>query len=239
MVKIIIDDKTFEAPEGTTILQAARSVGINIPTLCFNEELTPAGACRVCVVEVLGPERAELASACNTPVYDGMVVATASPAAAAARRTSIEMLLAQSPHSRQISSLAASCAAEKQEFELEAKECILCQLCVRACREAIGVEAITLVTQGPGRREPAHVEVDWDKCIACASCAYICPTEAITAEDAGDVRTISITRYRNEFKMKACSACGALYAPEKQIQFMAEKSGLEMEKFELCMDCRP
>jgi len=239
MVKININGKNLEVPEGATILKAARDAGITIPTLCFNEELTPAGACRVCVVEVLAGDEPELVTACDTPVREGMVIVTAGPAAERLRRTSIEMLLAQRPHSSQIDSLAARYGAEKPDFELDAKECILCQLCVRTCREATGVEVITLVTRGPGRNEPAHVEVDWDKCIACASCAYICPTEAITAEDTGDMRVISITGCRHEFKMKCCSACGALYAPERQIEFMAEKSGLEMEKFELCMDCRP
>jgi len=239
MVKIVIDDKHIEVPEGTTILKAAVDAGITIPTLCFNEELTPAGACRVCVVEVASEGEPDLVTACDTPVREGMVIATAGPAAERLRRTSIEMLLAQSPHSSRISTLAARYGAEKPDFDLEAKECILCRLCVRTCREATGVEAISLVTRGPGRTEPAHVEVDWDKCIACASCAYICPTEAITAEDTGDLRVITIAGNRNEFKMKRCGACGAYFAPEKQIEFMAEKSGLGMEKFELCMDCRP
>ena len=76
MVSVTIDNKKVSVPEGTTILKAAKSVGINIPTLCYWEGLNEIGACRVCVVEVEGNKR--LPAACNTAVEEGMVIRTNS-----------------------------------------------------------------------------------------------------------------------------------------------------------------
>ena len=85
MVKITIDDKVVEVPADSTILEAAASVGINIPTLCYLKDLNEVGGCRVCVVEVEGAE--QLVAACNNNVIDGMVVHTNSPKVRAARKT--------------------------------------------------------------------------------------------------------------------------------------------------------
>ena len=93
MVKLTIDGQTVEVAKGATILEAARTAGIDIPTLCFFSELNDIGACRVCVVEVEGEDR--LAAACNTAVRDGMVVRTSTHAVKAARETALKLLLSQ------------------------------------------------------------------------------------------------------------------------------------------------
>ena len=93
MVKLIIDDREVEVPEHTTILDAAASVGIKIPTLCYLRDLNEVGACRVCVVEIEGID--QLVAACNNYVLDGMVVHTNSQKARVARKTNVEFLLSQ------------------------------------------------------------------------------------------------------------------------------------------------
>lgn len=104
MVRLIIDNCEVVVPEHTTILDTAKSVGIQIPTLCYLRDLNEIGGCRVCVVEVEGCD--QLVAACNNYVLDGMVVHTNSPKAREARRTNVQLLLSQ--HDR---SARAACAA--------------------------------------------------------------------------------------------------------------------------------
>lgn len=94
-VTLVINKKEITAPEGTTILEAARQAGVYIPTLCHDPELTPWGGCRLCIVEVRGHRN--LPASCITPVRRGMVVETESPAVCHARRTLMELLLANHP----------------------------------------------------------------------------------------------------------------------------------------------
>ena len=91
MVKLVIDGKNIEVKEGTTILEAAKINGINIPTLCFLKDLNEIAACRVCVVEVEGIEKC--LTACNNQVSDGMVIHTNSKKARAIRKMNIELIL--------------------------------------------------------------------------------------------------------------------------------------------------
>ena len=104
MVKLTIDNYEVVVPECTTILDAAKSVGIQIPTLCYLRDLNEIGGCRVCVVEVEGCD--QLVAACNNYVLDGMVVHTNSPKAREARRTNVQLLLSQ--HDSQCTSCVRS-----------------------------------------------------------------------------------------------------------------------------------
>ncbi len=239
MVRLTIDNNPVEVEAGTTVLKAADKAGISIPTLCHNDELSPAGACRICVVEIIQDGVSILATACNQPAADGMEIRTASEQALKARKLAVELLLAQKPHSEILQKIAAALGISRSSFNTPQKECILCRLCTRACQEAVGVNAITFVAKGH-ERENTEADVVWsyEKCIACGSCAYICPTQAVTLQDEQDVRIIKTPSGRMEFKLKTCSKCGSYYAPEKQVQHMSRISGLPLEKFDLCMDCR-
>jgi len=240
MVKLTVDNKPVEIEEGATILEAAMKAGIAIPTLCYNEELTPAGACRVCVVEIAAEPSSITVTSCNYPVAGGMVVSTKSEKALKARKLAVEMLLAQHPHSEKIAKLAQTLSLGEPRFSVKADECILCRLCVRTCQEVVSAGAITFIAQGL-ERENKEASVVWnqDKCIACGSCAYICPTQAVTLADNQGTRVINTPSVKMEFKLKACTKCGNFYAPEKQLAYMAKTAKLPIEKFDLCPDCRP
>ena len=239
MIKLTIDNKPVEIEEGATILDAAAKLGIPIPTLCHNEELSPAGACRLCVVEIGSEKGSMTVSSCNYPVKDGLVVSTKSEMVVNARKMALEILLAQSPHSEKLNMLALSFGIEKPRFQIKSEECILCRLCVRTCNEVVGVGAITFMAQGINREnKESCVEWDADKCIACGSCAYICPTQAVTLSDGQATRVITTPNVKMEFSMKACSKCGSHYAPDKQLAYMSQASGVPIENFDLCMDCR-
>jgi ferredoxin len=172
-------------------------------------------------------------------VAQGMVVSTKSEKALKARRLAVEMLLAQHPHSEKITMLAQKLSLSEPRFSVKSEECILCRLCVRTCNEVVGAGAITFIARGLGR-ENKEAAVVWnpEKCIACGSCAYVCPTQAVTLNDYQGIRTIITPSIRMEFKLKACTKCGYFYAPEKQLVYVAKTAKLPIEKFDLCLDCR-
>ncbi|MCL2150069.1 MAG: 2Fe-2S iron-sulfur cluster-binding protein [Dehalococcoidia bacterium] len=238
MSKLTIDGKTVEAAEGTTILAAANKSGVDIPTLCYNEELSPAGACRLCVVEVVNGQACALMTACDNPVSEGMTIDTNSPRALDARRLATEVLLAQRPTSKKLQDIARRLGLDEPRFTLPQQECILCRQCTRTCQEVVGVGAVSFIMRGLGREVEPRVIFDAERCIACGSCAYICPTEAIKLTDAGGKRTLMTPSGKMEFCLKACGHCGAYFAPEKQLVYMARQSGLPQEKFDLCLNCR-
>lgn len=239
MVKLTIDNQIVEIEEGSTILDAASKAGIYIPTLCYHESLSPAGACRVCTVEVITKGTSNLTTACTYPVEKGIEVKTDSEKVVEARRMAVELLLAQRPHSNKINRLATELGIDRPSFALEERECILCRLCVRACREIVGASAIEFIAQGLDRGidEPS-IQISPTRCIACGSCAYICPTKAITMEDADDTRRITAPNVTMEFKFKKCKTCGRYWAPEKQLDYIVKKVGLPADAFDNCPDCR-
>jgi len=239
MVKLTIDDKVVEAEEDWTILDAANQAGIYIPTLCYHESLSSIGSCRVCAVEITTNGKSNLTTACTYPVEDGLKVRTSSEKVIEARRLAVELLLAQRPHSAKIQELARKLGIEEPSFILKEKECILCELCVRACHEIVGADAVTFIAQGKDRNiDEALVVHSLEKCIGCDSCAYVCPTEAIMVADVGDTRTISTPSGKLEFKLKKCKNCGKYWAPEKQLEHIIKKWNLEPEIFDTCPDCR-
>ena len=203
-MKLEINGRTVEAHDGETLLAAASRAGIRIPTLCHFEGLPPSGACRMCVVEVEGQRG--LVPSCAFPSAPGLKVTTHSARSVDARRTIVELLLANHPDdclycSRngdcQLQDLAAELGVRRRRYfggRTPAKldvaspsivrdpaKCILCGKCVRVCEEVQSVGALNFI----GRGSRAHVGPAFDEglnvssCVACGQCVAVCPTGAL------------------------------------------------------------
>ncbi|WP_294375623.1 [FeFe] hydrogenase, group A [uncultured Slackia sp.] len=207
MCKVTIDGITVQAPEGSTILDAAKLAGVDIPTLCFMKEINEIGSCRVCVVEVEGEDA--LAAACNTPVFDGMAVRTNTPRVIAARRANVETILATHRSECTTCKRSGTCALQAvangcnaadlgrdpdYEFEAwdetfplqrDATKCIRCMRCVAECAKV--QQCAVWEVSGPaahrGVRVAGGADIASANCALCGQCVTHCPTGALTACD--------------------------------------------------------
>ena len=228
MVKVKIDGKAFKVKDGSTILDVALEEDIPIPTLCHYEEVSPAGNCRLCVVEIVSQKNHPLVCACNTPVEKGMEVLTRSKKVIASRKMAMELLLARAPRSEKILELARQIGVKPPPFQVKENECILCGLCVRACREMVGREAIAFITRGPQReKETPSIQPLPERCIACGTCVYLCPTRYIKMVDVEDIRII----WDKVFRAKEHLISGRFYAPVDLIKYTEKAEGIEASCF--------
>ena len=207
MCKVTIDGIVVQAPEGSTILDAAKLAGVDIPTLCFMKEINEIGSCRVCVVEVEGEDA--LAAACNTPVFDGMAVRTNTPRVIAARRANVETILATHRSECTTCKRSGTCALQAvangcnaadlgrdpdYEFEAwdetfplqrDATKCIRCMRCVAECAKV--QQCAVWEVSGPaahrGVRVAGGADIASANCALCGQCVTHCPTGALTACD--------------------------------------------------------
>ena len=239
MVKITIDGREFEAQEKTKILDIAQAHNIYIQTLCAHESVSPYGNCRLCVVEITTKDgRNRITPSCIASVEEGLDVKTNSEKVIAERKLSIQKLLARAPKSGAIKEIAKKYGVDSTPLPLEDHQnCVLCSLCTRICQEVVGVNAISKINRST---EPNVLPfmVNFEACIACGSCVYICPTDAISLVDEGDKRIISWPYQQKDFKMTNCKVCGRYYAPTKQLEYMSRKSGQPIEFFDKCIDDR-
>ena len=180
-VPLQIDGREVVAPEGMTVLDAARGAGISIPTLCHHERLEPFGGCRVCVVEAESRGQARLVAACTHPVEKGLAIRTRSPKVDRIRRSIIELLLAHAPDSVPLQALAREYGADRDRFGKDPSFCIHCGLCVRYCAEVKKAHAVGFVERGI-RKEISFVpEIAARECHGCKECFPLCPTSYLQA----------------------------------------------------------
>ncbi len=208
-VNIKINGRDFTVPAGSTILEAARIAGIEIPTLCFLKEINEIGACRICVVKVKGAR--SLVAACVFPVNEGMEIFTNTPDVIEARRTTLKLIL--SNHKKECLSCVRSGSCELQKlchdygidtetafagakntYAIDAsashmyrdnEKCILCRRCVAVCEKNQGVGVIGANARGFDTHIGCAFEMPLGdvSCISCGQCITVCPTGAIAERD--------------------------------------------------------
>ena len=210
-ITLTIDEQEVEVNEDATILDAAKEVGVDIPTLCYHPNLTDFGSCRVCVVE--NEESGDLLASCVAPASDGMEISTNSKKARTARKTNLELLLANHPNECLTCDQNGMCELQDVAYELgvddvrftgettdyevddvgpalkrEPSKCILCGRCVRVCEEVQGVSALEFTERGFDSIVTTAYDMPQSEinCTNCGQCATVCPTGAITEKQSID-----------------------------------------------------
>ena len=176
-----IDGKEVKAKEGMTVLEAARSAGISIPTLCHHEKLEPYGGCRLCIVEIESRGSRRLAVSCVYPAEKNIAVTTRSEKVDRIRKMILQLLLAHAPDAFDLQDLAKEYGADRNRFEKEPSFCIHCGLCVRYCAEVKKKNAVGFVDRGIRKEISFIPEIASKECWNCKECFPLCPTEALQA----------------------------------------------------------
>ena len=180
-IPIKIDGREITAKEGMTVLEAARTAGVSIPTLCHHEELDPYGGCRLCIVEAELAGSTRLVVSCVHPVEENQVVRTRSEKVDRIRKTLIELLMAQAPDSPQLTALAEEYGADRNRFEQDASFCVHCSLCVRYCAEVAEKHALGFIDRGIRKEISFISEIAAKECNDCEGCFPLCPTSYLQA----------------------------------------------------------
>jgi coenzyme F420 hydrogenase subunit beta len=182
MPNITIDGIDFDAPKGWTILEVANFLGLEIPTVCYDEGLSSWGGCRLCVVEIGSGERTKLVSSCTYPLEEGLVIRTASKRVVETRKVILELLISQCPTSKTLQDLASKMGLLKVRFEPKWEDCIYCGLCVRMCEEQMMAKAISFVNRGNKVTITTPFDEASEDCRRCGGCIYICPACTLRCE---------------------------------------------------------
>ncbi len=184
-VALEMNGKAVTMEEGKTLLDAAKTLGIDIPTLCHNEKLAPHGGCRMCSVEIFKGKRSRVVTSCVYPVEEGLVVKTDSPRVIKIRKMLIELVMACSPRTKSLEALAERYGVKGTRFKADESFCIMCGLCVRYCAEVKKAHAIAYVGRGVTRRVAFIPEVASRVCMSCRECFTLCPTAKLPRETDG------------------------------------------------------
>ncbi len=244
-IVLTIDGREVKTKNGKTVLQAALEGGIYIPHLCYHPDLTPAGVCRLCIVEIQGKEG--LPSSCMIPAADGMVVKTKTSQIDQMRLLAMELMLSRHPADCSTCSQYLNCELQSVKQYLGTSEelsvrrrqkpfatntsnplfvhdfvrCILCGRCVRACHELRGVEVLSFINKGKDTR----VGIAFDRLLAdagcrfCGACVEVCPTGALR-----DKEEFTKGKSRRAARVPCKYACPAEIDIPRYIRFIREKN---------------
>jgi NADH dehydrogenase/NADH:ubiquinone oxidoreductase subunit G len=174
-LSLTVNGLPVTVPDGTTVLEACRMYGIEIPTLCHVDGLTDYGACRLCIVEIGPADSRKVVSSCTHRCEEGQEIHTHTKRVVDARKILLELMVCSTPGSKTIQDLAAAHGVLQARFKRENEECILCGLCVRMCKEQMMASAIDFAGRGPTRRIVTPFDRASELCRHCGGCMYICP----------------------------------------------------------------
>lgn len=228
-ISLVIDGKKLTVPDNYTVLQAAETIGIEIPALCYDPNLEIVSACRLCLIEIEGSKKLE--TSCSTKVREGMVVSTESEKVVKARTDVLQLLLDSHPNDCLTCQKAGECLLQKYAYRYDVKfrehdgamrpklidtsspfilkddsKCILCGKCVRTCSQ-IKVEREVLAFAGRGYDTKIVLDADQtfetSKCVSCNRCVAVCPVGALI-----DKRQLGKTRvWDSEINTVDCKSC--------------------------------
>jgi predicted molibdopterin-dependent oxidoreductase YjgC len=264
MVSLSIDGRAIDVPAGTTIIDACKALGIDIPTLCYLETLTPVNACRVCVVEVEGAR--VLAPACSRAVEPDMAVKTRSPRVDLSRKVVLELLassvdLSTAPTLEPMfkeygadpdrfgkgETVAQPVKIDNDLYIRDYSKCVLCYKCVEACgTDAQNTFAIAVA----GRGFDAHISTELDvplpdsACVYCGNCIAVCPTGALMAKPEFDLRAAAEWRPETQKVTDTiCPYCGVgctltVHVQDQQIIKVTSPFDNEVTRGNLCVKGR-
>ena len=264
-MKVTIDGVMTEAAPGSTILDAARQLRIDTPTLCYGDTLTPVNACRVCVVELEGART--LVPACSRKVEDGMIVHTDSERVRTSRRMVLELLgsavdLSTAPdalayierysadtrrYGEEALTVAQAVKVDNELYVRDYSKCILCYKCVEAC----GVDhQNTFAISVAGRGFGAHISTELDvplpesACVYCGNCIAVCPTGALMAKSEFDLRELGDWREEEQTEVDTvCPYCGVgcnltLHVQDAEIVKVSSPDDHDVTRGNLCIKGR-
>ena len=268
LVELTIDDRTVRVPEGSTILDACHQEGIDTPTLCWAENLTPVNVCRVCVVEVENSR--VLVPSCSRAAEDGMVVATDSERVRTSRKMVYELLASSVDLDRSddevhawmdhygcdpgrmgdkvdIATVAQPPKVQDDLYVRDYERCILCYKCVEAC----GDDAqFTFAIATAGRGFDAHISTEFDvtlpdsACVYCGNCIGVCPTGALVFKTEHDMREEGTwDEDAQAVTTTVCSFCGVgcnleLHVQDEQIVKVTSPADHSITNGHLCIKGR-
>ncbi len=228
MVTLTMNGREITVNDGISILEAARENGIDIPTLCYDKELSPFGGCRLCVVEVEGSNK--LVASCSAKVREGMVVNTESERVVKTRREILDLLYSNHPQDCLTCEKSGECGLQDLCYRYGIKEgsykgevkkyaidslnpvmerdqskCILCGKCVRVCKEIQVTSAIDFTGRGFKSKITTGFDnpIDYKNCRLCGQCITACPTGALVNKQLKGIRPWEVKKVRT-----TCPFCG-------------------------------